>query len=50
MKRKLFRKAVCGAACAAGGAWLSLQLSNERRERALKLMHEAGELLFRLRV
>lgn len=45
---KLARKAVGGLACAACGAWLALQLSNEKRERVLKLVREAGELVFRL--
>lgn len=50
MRGRLLRKAMYGMTCAVGGAWLALQLSNEKRERALKLIHEAGELLFRLRV
>ncbi len=50
MRLKLARKAATGMLCAAAGAWLALQLSNEKRERVLKLMHEAGELVFRLRL
>ncbi len=50
MKIKLVRKAIAGMACAACGAWLALQLRGEKRERVLKLIHEAGELPFRIRL
>ncbi len=50
MRLRLARKAAAVMLCAATGAWLALQLSNEKRERVLKLMHEAGELVYRIRL
>ncbi len=50
MKKKLLRKTMTCLACAACGAWLSLRLSGEKRERVLKLIHEAGELPYRVRL